>query len=135
MFAVWPSAESNDLPRQLIVHGAKELYDAACAACHGMHGEGDEKSTAGLDPPSALLDFSKCADSTPDHTRDYKAVIRKGGPARGFSTIMPSFSGVLTSQQMNEVVAQLRSSCKQPGWPYGELNVPRALLTEKNIHR
>jgi hypothetical protein len=44
---------------------------------------------------------------------------------------MPSFSAVLTPAQINKVVAYLRSLCTEPGWPLGELNVPRALVTEK----
>jgi hypothetical protein len=44
---------------------------------------------------------------------------------------MPSFGGVLTSKQADQVVAYLRSLCTEPGWPLGELNVPLAMLTEK----
>jgi mono/diheme cytochrome c family protein len=124
-------ASGEDLPRQLGIHGGKAIYEAACAACHGTKGEGTPQSSAGFDPPQSFPHFNKCEETTPEFTRDYKAAIRDGGRARGFSTIMPSFSGVLTSQQMDEVIAYLRSLCKEPGWPFGELNVPRALLTEK----
>ena len=127
----WRRASSEDLPRQLNLHGGKAIYDAACAACHGTKGEGTPKTSAGFDAPDSFPHFNKCDETTPEFTRDYKAAIRDGGPARGFSTIMPSFSGVLTSAQMDEVIAYLRSLCKEKGWPYGELNVPRALLTEK----
>jgi mono/diheme cytochrome c family protein len=118
-------------PQQLQVHGGKAIYEAACAACHGTDGEGTPKSSAGFDPPQSFPHFDKCDETTPEFTRDYKAAIRDGGPARGFSTIMPSFSGVLTSAQMDEVIVYLRSLCKESGWPVGELNVPRALVTEK----
>ncbi|MDB6084900.1 MAG: cytochrome c, class [Gammaproteobacteria bacterium] len=128
---VWHLARSGDLPRELDVHGGKAIYEAACVACHGTRGEGTPQAEAGFDPPSSFPHFNKCDETTPEFTRDYKAAIRDGGPARGFSTIMPSFSGVLTSQQMDEVIAYLRSLCKETGWPVGELNVPRALLTEK----
>ncbi|MDP9091034.1 MAG: cytochrome c [Pseudomonadota bacterium] len=128
---VWRQASSEDLPRQLNLHGGKAIYDAACAACHGAKGEGTPKATAGFDPPDSFPHFNKCEETTPEFTRDYKAAIRDGGPARGFSTIMPSFSGVLTPSQMDEVIAYLRSLCNEKGWPFGELNVPRALLTEK----
>ncbi len=124
-------ALSEDLPRSLNLHGGKAIYDAACVACHGTKGEGTPKTSAGFDPPNSFPHFNKCDETTPEFTRDYKAAIRDGGPARGFSTIMPSFSGVLTSAQMDEVIAYLRGLCKEKGWPVGELNVPRALLTEK----
>ena len=58
-------------------------------------------------------------------------MIVHGGPSRGFSTIMPSFSGLLSSDEIDDVVAYLRSFCTSPNWPRGELNLPRALVTEK----
>jgi mono/diheme cytochrome c family protein len=135
LFISWLStlhlAWSDAFPQQLHVHGGKAIYEAACVACHGTRGEGTPKSSAGFDRPGSFPHFNKCDETTPEFTRDYKATIRDGGPARGFSTIMPSFSGVLTSSQMDEVVVYLRSLCKESGWPLGELNVPRALVTEK----
>jgi hypothetical protein len=62
---------------------------------------------------------------------DWKAVIRDGGPGRGFSPIMPSFAEALTSQQMDAVIAYLRGFCRDRAWPRGELNLPRPLSTEK----
>jgi hypothetical protein len=128
---VFHSSSGNDFPQQLHVQGGKAIYEAACAACHGAKGEGTPKAMAGFDKPTSFPHFNKCDETTPEFTRDYKASISDGGPARGFSTIMPSFSGVLTSSQMDEVIVYLRSLCKEKGWPLGELNVPRALVTEK----
>jgi mono/diheme cytochrome c family protein len=124
-------AECTDLPQQLGLRGAREIYQGACAGCHGQNGEGAPQSIAGFVRPDSFPHFDKCNESTPEYTRDYRAAIRDGGPARGFSQIMPSFSGVLTSQQMDELVAYLRSLCTEEHWPVGELNVPRALKTEK----
>jgi hypothetical protein len=44
---------------------------------------------------------------------------------------MPSFKEALTAEQINDVVVFLRSLCRNPHWPRGELNLPRALVTEK----
>jgi mono/diheme cytochrome c family protein len=126
-------ARGDNLPEHLDLHGGKAIYDAACAACHGSNGEGANPVLTGFDRPQTFPHFNKCDETTPEFTRDYKAAIRDGGPARGFSTIMPSFSGVLDSAQIDEVITYLRSFCtsKEKGWPLGELNVPRALFTEK----
>ncbi|HWM69769.1 MAG TPA: c-type cytochrome [Steroidobacteraceae bacterium] len=113
------------------LHGGREIYEAACAACHGPHGEGTPRVVSGFEPPETFPHFNKCDETTPEFTRDYKAVILNGGAARGFSHIMPSFSGALTSKQIDQVITYLRSFCSEPGWPLGELNVPRALVTEK----
>lgn len=124
-------ARAENLPELLNLHGGKQIYEAACTACHGGGGEGAAQASAGFDRPATFPHFNKCDESTPEFTRDYKAVIRDGGPARGFSQIMPSFGGVLTGPQMDAVIVYLRSLCMEKGWPLGELNVPRALITEK----
>ena len=126
-----PLAYGGNLPDQLGLHSGREIYEAACAACHGPNGEGTPTEVAGFDKPDTFPHFNKCDETTPEYTRDWKAAILHGGPARGFSPIMPSFEGVLTSRQADEVIAYLRSRCTEPGWPLGELNVPLALVTEK----
>jgi len=120
-----------DLPAQLGLRSGSDIYKAACAACHGPDGDGTPETEAGFARPDTFPHFDRCDETTPESTREWTAIIRDGGPARGFSPIMPSFSAVLTPTQINTVVAFLRGLCKEPDWPLGELNVPRALVTEK----
>jgi mono/diheme cytochrome c family protein len=108
-----------------------EIYREACIGCHGPHGEGQPKEIVGFDPPKTMPDFTKCDQTTPEYNRDYKAVIRDGGPERAFSQIMPSFRDALTLEQMDMVIQTLRNFCKEQGWPRGEMNFPRAMVTEK----
>jgi len=108
-----------------------EIYRAACIGCHGPHGEGMPKTIVGFDQPSTFPDFTKCDQTTPEYNRDYKAVIRDGGPARGFVQIMPAFGDSLTPEQMDMVIGTLRGFCTDKTWSRGELNFPRALVTEK----
>lgn len=119
------------LAEQLGLHGGKQIYQAACVACHGEDGAGTPEITAGFTRPDTFPHFNGCDETTPESTRDWKAVIRDGGAGRGFSRIMPAFGQVLTSTQIDELVTYLRSFCAEPGWPVGELNLPRALFTEK----
>ncbi len=116
---------------QLQLRTGEEIYREACIGCHGPHGEGQPKVIVGFDPPKTMPDFTKCDQTTPEYNRDYKAVIRDGGPERSFSQIMPSFRDALTSEQMDMVIHTLRGFCKEKGWPRGEMNFPRALMTEK----
>jgi hypothetical protein len=59
-------------------------------------------------------------------------VIVHGGPSRGLSQIMPAFGDLLTDEQINDVIAYMRGFCKNTHhYPLGELNLPRALVTEK----
>jgi mono/diheme cytochrome c family protein len=109
----------------------KEIYEAGCAGCHGGKGRGAPQSTTVFERPGTFPDFTRCDQTTPEPNETWKSVIRDGGPARGFSPIMPSFGEALTMAQIDAVVEHIRGFCKEKAWPRGELNLPRALGTEK----
>jgi len=117
------------------LHAGREIFQAACVACHGADGSGAPKTLVGFDKPATFPSFDQCDQTAPEYIRDWKAVIRDGGPARGFSQIMPAFGDVLTPEQIDKVAEYLRSLCakhdKERTWPPGELNLPRAMVTEK----
>src|SRR5712671_7822227 len=102
----------------------KEIFEAGCAGCHGGDGKGAPQSTIGFEKPDTFPDFTKCDQTTPEDNLAWKSVIRDGAPSRGFSQIMPSFSGALTPAQIEAVVQYMRGFCKEEGWPHGELNLP-----------
>jgi hypothetical protein len=109
----------------------EEIFKAACIGCHGPDGTGQPQTILGFEPPPAFPDFTDCNGSTREKTSDWSAIIHDGGPARGFSEIMPSWKEALTTEQINKVIGFLRSRCEESGWPLGELNLPRTLFTEK----
>jgi mono/diheme cytochrome c family protein len=109
----------------------EQIFKSACAACHGADGRGTAKEIAGFERPRTFPDFTACDQTTPEPNTTWKDVILHGGPTRGFSDIMPSFGEALTSEQIDDVIAFLRGFCRNPHWPRGELNLPRALVTEK----
>jgi mono/diheme cytochrome c family protein len=116
-------------PAQL--ESGEQIYKAACVACHGPDGQGTPKSIAGFEPPRTFPDFTRCDQTTPEADLAWKTVITHGGPYRGFSQIMPSFAEALTPKQIDQVVGYLRGFCRNRHWPRGELNLPRAMVTEK----
>jgi mono/diheme cytochrome c family protein len=107
----------------------EEIFRATCAACHGADGTGAPQSTVGFAVP--LPDFTDCAATSPEMQVDWAATIRDGGPVRGFTRIMPAFRDLLTPEQIQSVVAYIRSLCRDPRWPHGEFNVPLAQTIEK----
>ena len=109
----------------------EEIFKAACIGCHGPNGKGQPISTLGFEPPATFPDFTDCNGSTRERAFDWKATIHEGGRGRGFNEIMPSFAEALTNEQIEKVIGYLRSRCTEPGWPLGELNMPRAMATEK----
>lgn len=108
---------------------ARALYETACAACHGPDGKGVEPSRLGFDTP--IPDFTDCSFATPEPDVDWMAVAHSGGPARGFDPRMPAFGAGLTEAELQSTIDYMRAFCTDPSWPRGELNLPRALVTEK----
>ncbi|HTO87293.1 MAG TPA: cytochrome c, partial [Thermoanaerobaculia bacterium] len=125
-----PSARPTPAVKMTLGTG-KQIYDSGCAACHGPLGKGHSQSLVGFERPSTFPDFSDCSTSTPEPDSQWRAIITNGGPARGFSAIMPSFKDQLTQEQIGKVIDYLRSLCTDKSWPRGNLNLPRPLITEK----
>ncbi len=91
----------------------KEVFQSGCITCHGPDGRGTPKSTLGFEPPTTFPDFTDCNATAREPNHDWKAIITYGGPARGFSEIMPSFVEALTSGQIDMVIQYLRSFCRE----------------------
>jgi mono/diheme cytochrome c family protein len=111
-------------------NGAR-IFKTTCVACHGNDGRGAPQTTAGFERPDTFPDFTRCDQTTPEPNSAWKDVITHGGLSRGFSQIMPVWGKLLTSEQIDDVIAYLRGFCTNKHWPRGELNLPRALVTEK----
>jgi mono/diheme cytochrome c family protein len=114
---------------ELKLDTGKEIWDAGCATCHGVDGKGAVRTSVGF--TTRLPDFTDCAFATKEPDTDWSATIHNGGPARGFSEIMPSFREQLSDEQIDKVISYMRGFCKDKSWPQGDLNLPRALVTEK----
>jgi hypothetical protein len=104
-------------------------YEAACAACHASDGRGRSSSEVGFDQP--LPDFTDCDFAVREPNGDWSAIVHGGGPARGFKRLMPAFDQALSDAEIDAIIEHLRSFCVDSRWPRGELNMPRAMFTEK----
>ncbi len=102
---------------------------AACAACHGGDGAGMPVSAVGFDLP--LPDFTDCSFATREPDGDWFAVAHDGGPARGFSHLMPAMGDAMDDEEIQMALDHVRTFCDDDGWPRGDLNLPRAMFTEK----
>ncbi len=126
-----PTPAQQASTKGLKLDTGEEIFKASCIGCHGPNGVGQEETLRGFDAPATFPDFTDCNGSTREKTADWNAIIHEGGHIRGFSEIMPSWKDALTDEQIDKVIEFLRSRCDEPGWPLGELNLPRTIFTEK----
>lgn len=113
------------------VKNGERIFKSGCIACHGAKGQGAPETLTEFKRPDTFPDFTRCDQTTPEPNSAWKDVIIHGGPARGFSQIMPAFGELLSSDDIDDVIAYLRTFCSEKRWARGELNLPRALITEK----
>ena len=86
------------------------IFTKSCAGCHGESGKADGTAAAALNPkPKDLSD--KAYNSKLDDAYLHN-IISKGGAAVGKAPLMPPFSSQLKEQDINDVVAYIRSLAK-----------------------
>jgi hypothetical protein len=129
LFLLLVGAASANAQATTALDSGESVYRAACAACHGPDGRGAAQLTVGFDVP--LPDFTDCSFNSREPAADWFAIGHDGGPTRAFDRRMPAFGRALTAPQIEMAVAHIKGFCDDPAWPAGELNLPRALVTEK----
>ena len=107
----------------------RQIYESACAACHGADGSGAPSVAAHF--PVIPPDFSDCSFATREPEADWVGVSHRGGTSKAFSRLMPAFGDALSIEEIELAVAHSRTFCDDERWPRGELNLPRALVTTK----
>ncbi len=117
------------LPAAIDDTDGADLYEKACAACHGTDGRGRDTSAVGFEIP--LPDFTDCAFASREPDADWFAVVHEGGPIRAFDRMMPAFGDALEADHVEAILSHVRSFCTNHAWPPGEFNLPRPVFTEK----
>ncbi|MGB2717802.1 MAG: cytochrome c [Vicinamibacterales bacterium] len=107
----------------------REVFETTCIACHGPDGRGTANPV--LTKILTLPDFTDCNFAVREPSADWLAVAHNGGPARGFSPLMPPWGTLYTADELERAVEHLRTFCADDSWPRGELNLPRPLVTGK----
>jgi mono/diheme cytochrome c family protein len=88
--------------------GAK-IFAANCARCHGQGGKGDGPDLVKLQSAVSPDDWTD-KESNQELTDSFIiAMITKGGKANGKSRIMPAFGDKLNMQQVQDLLAFIRS--------------------------
>ena len=94
---------------------AKGLYTANCASCHGESGKGDGPVAPAIPPPPprdfTVGDFKYDADEngTVGTDADLKTVITKGAGAFSGNMMMAAWAGLLSDEDIDNLVAYIRT--------------------------
>jgi mono/diheme cytochrome c family protein len=82
-------------------------FQQLCATCHGQTGQGDGPAAAALRPqPRDMSDSGWQAEVDDQYLME---VIRDGGPAVGLSPMMTPFGHALDEQEIENVIAYIRT--------------------------
>jgi mono/diheme cytochrome c family protein len=85
----------------------KASFNQICASCHGPAGKGDGPAAAALNPkPRDLSDKGYVASLKDDYI---KKIITQGGQAVGKSPLMPPMGGSLKDDDVENIIAYVRS--------------------------
>ena len=111
-----PTAETREEPTRALEPGDSAAgaltYQNLCASCHGETGCGDGPLASTLDPkPARHCDGARMNGIEDDYLVE---IITRGGYALGKSPMMAAWEGNLTPQQIQDVVAYIRTLADPP---------------------
>lgn len=102
-----PAAAGTESPK---IQATAHLYDTYCAQCHGVQRNGKGVNTVGLSVQPRDHSDTAAMSSLP---RDQMIkAITDGGASVNKSALMPSWSAVLTKEQIEDMADYLIYVCK-----------------------
>ena len=121
LLAGWATSNTAQIAK------GKEVFETACLACHGADGTGNPEWESEVRPVS----FADCG-TTAEPTALWKSIVVNGGGKHGLSEVMPAFGEAFPADELDAVVAYLRTFCKTADrYPPGDLNFRRLIATGK----
>ena len=99
------AAGADDAPPPALAH-ARKLYDVYCVQCHGVNRDGNGVNSRDMAVKPRDHTDSKAMGDTPDDL--LTKAIKGGGLAVGKSVLMPRWEGVMTDDEIAQMVAYLR---------------------------
>ena len=110
---VWVAVAADRADRD--VETGRQFFLSHCATCHGESGKGDGPSAAGFATRAFDLTDGRLLNTVPDEF--LVGVVTDGGPAYGLAPTMPPFNRTLSSTQIRQVVAYVRTLAQPPHDP------------------
>ncbi|MCK9541593.1 MAG: cytochrome c [Novosphingobium sp.] len=102
-----PATAAGESPK---IKASAHLYDTYCAQCHGIRRDGKGVNVVGLTVQPRDHSDTAAMSSLP---RDQMVkAIAEGGAAVNKSALMPTWSGLLTEQEIEDMADYLIYVCK-----------------------
>lgn len=110
---------------------AAALFATHCASCHGPGGNLNEDSPVVQALGIVPANFKDPLFNSREPAERWMMVVKHGGAEIGYSEKMPAFGEVLTNEEIDAVIAYLKSVPGEHDYPDGALNLFLPLNTTK----
>ncbi len=108
------------------------VFSTHCVSCHGSAGRPDPESAVVKALGVVPANLSDKLFNSREPFSDWKIVVTDGGPALGFSAMMPAFGGTLSESDIDAVLTYIKTGIGgEHDYPDGELNLFLPLRTKK----
>lgn len=94
------------------VQAGARIFAQQCARCHGRDAKGDGPDLVKLQAAESPDDFTDKEINRELSDQKIISMVTKGGKANGKSAIMPAFGDKLGAQQIQDLIAFIRSVAK-----------------------
>jgi mono/diheme cytochrome c family protein len=130
-FAAAAAAAASAATADQLARG-EAIFTANCASCHGRTGKPDPDSPTVKALGIVPADLADPLFNSREPVSAWKTVVTHGGPALGFSPMMPAFGSALTKADIDAVLAYIKEDLGgEHDYPDGDLNLFLALRTRK----
>jgi mono/diheme cytochrome c family protein len=110
---------------------AAESFRMNCAPCHGANGRMNPEHPLHASFKSPPADFREPRFNSMEPSADWFMVTKYGGTPMGLSDQMPAYGDALTDEEIEAVVAHLKTLADTENYPPGDLNLLRPIRTIK----
>lgn len=109
----------------------QRIFAANCAVCHGASGRPDSDSPVVQAFETEPADLSDPLFNSREPAEDWFMVVKHGGEALGLSNQMPPHKNALSDEEINNVVAYIKTLANTERFPPGEMNLMLPVHTKK----